>query len=1176
MKKMKNVKKLLLIGSLIFSINNVKAVEFVTGDNVSVIKDGQTSGYGFKYTKEGITYTNEYKYHTSYKGKNYTSYCKDPLLTGAGQKHVKNILGANSNKDDYMNAYDNGILKILENGKNQFNGSFNGLSGDELYLATSIAIRTYTTTFGYATGANLNNPYYRAKGSSLANLAIHWAKIYKDLVADAASYSGHDFSACNKNEDCIEKIIVSKVVGFYDKDILLNYGSEGSESYKIIYTAQRLYQMGLEAAREYYVNKDKEFSIESKALSTEIVKQENDYTQEYLYSQIDVKNLNAKDGYIKDVSIDCPDCNKNGVSILSIEYSIDNKNDWKTFSSPEDLSKYIEAGSLIDTRDVRTGIIKLRVLINKKTDLDSLENCDTTKYSIKFRYYNPGKEYYGALLSTTAMGGAVEAQEFFVIEKAEDSTNDGQVGTINGTIACGESVECQTEITTPICSDKEEEAVSSIKAPENIKKCILDKNDDANNSYTLSVDNGGLEKDGLSGDDKNDYCNVFCKEDYAEIKLNPIIEDVVCGGYFKLTSQIKGSKDCYTGGDTKDKSIDKEKYIQDVISAQEEMVSKYNDYLKWKESLNYIESESNKYDSKREEEDCYTNSEGEETCHTTCDSYGDCDGYNVEMDAGDGVLGYSLKNCNRETGVCTFAKDVALTNSYGEDGGKDGACNNGTCTPGKEGTLRSNIQERISEAEKALESAIKDYEQIVSDYNACTTGWTNDFKWQQKLKYEYNENQGDDKFEAPYYKLIPEDNTELLHLEATEDSLKEESEIVICTGEANDKYECLSESITLKGDADKGKLQTYNYNSSYGDAFEYKEYVKCDKNGCKIDPDANVSKALFVRKTVKKEQEYVTPTAFYQIAANGKITVMGTGYPEDKVQLEELKNSLPVSTKAVGGGIFKLMLEDFGEFYDEKDKLGRLINFGADNEKESIAYLKVNNNVENAFDGNYECYYESPCRPKDCPNCDFTCEGSDCKWSECPDCTISCVNCVFNLDELEINFRTVSTTNFGSVGRTFGYNWITEETFNKLDLKKQEQLELLKDKSTKTSDEIKDSNEMIYDPEGKTSDGSNALAFSIKLTPSAISKIKDYNKDHKGDGGYINDSLTCYDQGENKNIYCYSELIDDLVKDYDVTGVDNRLASDNERKNSEDQNNYWTTWPGYVYNESVIGGPSWK
>ena len=115
----------------------------------------------------------------------------------------------------------------------------------------------------------------------------------------------------------------------------------------------------------------------------------------------------------------------------------------------------------------------------------------------------------------------------------------------------------------------------------------------------------------------------------------------------------------------------------------------------------------------------------------------------------------------------------------------------------------------------------------------------------------------------------------------------------------------------------------------------------------------------------------------------------------------------------------------------------------------------------------------------------------------------------------------------------------------------------------------------------KTGDDSE-LAFSIKMKPEVINTIKEYNKNHTNDGGYINDSLTCYDATVNgetyKNIYCYSDLIDELVEKYgDAITATNRIENnETKRKNETDSSGYWTLWSGYVYNESVLGGPSWK
>ena len=343
-------------------------------------------------------------------------------------------------------------------------------------------------------------------------------------------------------------------------------------------------------------------------------------------------------------------------------------------------------------------------------------------------------------------------------------------------------------------------------------------------------------------------------------------------------------------------------------------------------------------------------------------------------------------------------------------------------------------------------------------------------------------------------------------------------------------------------------------------------YTVCDTTGCKV-VNESVSQARFVKKEVEKKQDYITPTAFYQIAANGKITVNGD-YTGNKVQLEALLNGLPVSTNTVGGGVFRLMIEDLGEFYDEKEGTGRLIDFNGDREENSVAY----NNGANTFDGNYTCRYESPCKPKDCPNCTFECIGDSCEWKQCTgdSCEVACNGCIINLDELNIIHKTISTTNFHAANRTFGYNWITTSNL--------ESLKLLNKKAEKTITEIEDVNEMVYD---KTGDDSE-LAFSIKMTPDVINTIKEYNKKHTKDGGYINDSLTCYDatiDGKTyKNIYCYSDLIDELVDKYDdAITANNRLENNESKRKSETESSgYWTLWSGYVYNESVLGGPSWK
>ena len=270
------------------------------------------------------------------------------------------------------------------------------------------------------------------------------------------------------------------------------------------------------------------------------------------------------------------------------------------------------------------------------------------------------------------------------------------------------------------------------------------------------------------------------------------------------------------------------------------------------------------------------------------------------------------------------------------------------------------------------------------------------------------------------------------------------------------------------------------------------------------------------------------------------------------------------------------MLEDLGEFYDSGE-VGRLIDYQGDNESRSVANA-LGYNSEEGFDGNYECYYTSPCKPDDCPNCEFI--GTPLEI--CPNCDFTpCVNCVFNLDELQINVKPITNTDVVSVDRDYGYNWIVNTTL--------EELTLLSQKAEQTIHEIEEDNDLVYNST-KVSDGSG-LAFSIKLDSAVISKIREYNKAAEGKGGYGNDSLTCYDAqiGEDivENVYCYSELIDDLlsmsdIQDkvpsdiYDIRVSESQRSDENNAANGGSTNGYWKLWTDETLNMENISGTGWS
>lgn len=1138
---MKRIGNLLLVSSLslAFGVKSVSAQTFNEGDAHSLSRgnyitinslDVGSANYGiYKYTFDN--------------GK-YVGYCEDPQNFSGKKYSVSRELGATTNGKTIQNM-DAGLLKIISEGYNQYNTSKTisvvtpesapnaisiTLSGDELYAATSIAVRAYSTGL-FTTGAK-GAKYQSAidMASAHANLGAQWAALYGEYTDNAT------YGSCNGDSNCYKNKVD---YAWLNKNAMFNYSDPNSASYKIIYMAQQLFKAGVMDASNKATGSllTTTVNIEFSKKTESITKTETS-EEKYVYATLKIENLPEKlsDGKEGKVELSMPTCT--GCTINSFEAQ--DGGDYKQVGIGNNIALLLEAKD-----GVRTGEIKLRIKVTQA--VQDQENCKDATLKIDFKY-NTNPQLTGATLSDKSNPNS---QRFFVLDKQEGD----QTGSAQTKIGCSKAA-CDTEITEPLCDG---DAIATVKAPDKIKSCVINNVDDADNSYQYT-----------SGVD-NKYCKVYCKEDYAKIQLEPVVKDIKCGSYFKLTSRIEGSKSCYTGGETDasarngEKSIDKDQYIQDIIDAQKTMIEGLNLYRKAKQAL--------------------------ATASDYSISYG-CDGCSAESWTRTGsYVGPVVTNIDYEEGLVTSqettqgffygTKESISNNTSYDSETKKYVCVSSTCTPGTtEAQVIALIKADMAKGKSMMESGFKAYEAAHTAYNACTTGWQNNFLFEQKIGYYYNENRGNDEYKSPYYDILESaQNKDLYYLEGTGSAApKPTSKIEIWKKATDDKIETGSD-YTFDLSIENGSTGKYNYKSSYGGTFEARKYTVCkDPEGsCEIREE-QISQAAFVKKYVEKEQDYITPTAFYQIAANGKITV-NSGYTGDKVQLEALFNSLPVSTKTVGGGIFKLNIEWLGEFYDKDNAVGRLMDIPGvawtDRRQGGTTFMDSPKH-QNSFTGDYKCYYESPCRPDDCPNCDFVCEGEDCDWIQCPECKIDCTNCIFDLNKLNVNFRTISTTNFNSANRTYGYNWITSSSM--------QALQLLNKKADATIKEIEEVNESIYDPEGKTSDGSSALALSIKLTPQAIRELKNYNEKHSSDGGYINDSLTCYDAEVNgktyKNIYCYSEVIDDLVKNYEVTIPDGkRLDSATARAASQNQNGYWELWSDkheFIYSESVIGGPSWK
>ena len=209
----------------------------------------------------------------------------------------------------------------------------------------------------------------------------------------------------------------------------------------------------------------------------------------------------------------------------------------------------------------------------------------------------------------------------------------------------------------------------------------------------------------------------------------------------------------------------------------------------------------------------------------------------------------------------------------------------------------------------------------------------------------------------------------------------------------------------------------------------------------------------------------------------------------------------------------------------------------------------------------------------------------------CPTCPITGTGSIVK----RIKYRSITTNNINPNERELGTNWNYDEKENVSTA-----LEL---KAYATTKEIEEKSETIYDVNYDNQNANKDMAVKVTLDGKMINYLKSYNKDNKKDG-YLNNTLKCYDMTNNyssnsdkktyENIYCYSEVIDNIVDKYgdNIKFSVARPRTDADRKNtqkfsyftswSQAESNKWTitTERGLAYYQNKymeIGvGPSWK
>ena len=1202
-------KKLMLL--MLFSIFliltikiNVKA--YSLGDYFTISDPGNatvTSTVSYKGSPNGFpifTYV-----ATSYgKGISYQAYCLDPGSNGiaSGDVYISTILSEKSS-EARINAWHKGLLFILKHGYRYghdsetedmwsskthswgpvtiSNNTKYGVNTGQYFAATSIALRTFTMAMLQGHG-NSHQSYINVAG---ATSAIFWAGYSSFYEGEEATYFNDWYNAVygidppetykNTEEDNMKmarQVVGPKIYGYlgwssYISNIKyeeLNYRYIMTETNADVYDyAYYLFTNAILEAEKSYTDSDSPTGTNIIQLLSKgnFTTKNETLSSDDIYA-VDITNLDQSKVHIKNIAL-----SSDYLKYLTLSYSTDDD-----FSND---SKYKTLPSTLDIMSLKNATNKVYIKIHSDIPENIIsDNCTPGKYTINYKYDGLKESSNGYIVAVLpgneAQTVSTQRYAFYVDDEGESSS----IGSITGTLdfcqsQCASSINVVKDCTELSDADMWQDAwindpteTSEFIGPDNITGCILNKSDDAGNSYYLSENNGGL--------DKNRYCKIYCKEDYSVLKFSGI-QETYSGRYFKIGGHIEGAKSCYTAsGDdpvTKTKnSIDKEKYIADLNDASKKLVDAYNEYIFYKSASSITSTSTDSSGTAPGGSGGSGPCTDPKTCKPVkADTRWSCTGESLSVTLYSKSWGFTMYDYQGiahkidSGGTYTAPDGMVYVGNYSS--GTKVSCGTCTCTGSNGTNMDSSHASSYASALVKLNTAKSNYEAIISQYKNCTTNWENIFNssYMPDIYYSYAED---------YYNLYNNISEYKMNKSNTSNISKTE----FCTGTINKNYEC--------------SKPTTNYVPT---TTEY--YLYCDETGgCYNKVEENIPIATYVKKTVKDTEEYTTPVKFDNIYTSGIIT------PTNPM-LEQTTSvdGLPVALKTIKGAYqYKFIINKMGQLYNDNNGsksspiLGRLVNSES---KENSVISKINSKDEMIFNGEYVCYYTV-----NCPYCEVKCDEnhSTCSWCvgttccdkgqdcTCPDCKSDCINCIYDLSSLQLNFRSISSTNINPNNRDLGYNWnVNVKNWSDSTTS----YYLLGEKASNTIEEITTDGDKIYD---------QTPILTVNMTPAVASDIRSYNLKESTNGGYANDSLTCYDYSYNgitsKNIFCFSEFLDEMTTNSPSAFVFNNarktLSDKNSRSNdsitanSINPNGYWQ-----VYNKATTyaigdlsnaGGLSWK
>ena len=1109
MKKNKFLIVILLVVSILF-VDCVSAATYKIGDKATISDRGTIGsipGLSAQTMNDDGTFTFYANYAThiysaaitsSLGGiKNYDAYCQDPYKIGdLYNKHRVNEVYASGSRLESNNIsyYDRAIIAMLSYSHN--NKSIFGLSDKELYAANEIALRAMIFSVGFNNSTSGDNTYNGGlyKGSMYTNTAVKW-NLEQKATIDKLNAKYKAESPLDK--DPLMKTGYVTMSGFK----LILRAEAGTSGDNILKVAKAIYFAGIKA-----MDSD---AIKSPSLTYNedtIIK--NDVVTKTI--KLSPKNFEL-DTMVRDFKI----TKSNDLEVKCYSY-VDGSG-----------KNTLDCNNLGDLKLQYDGYVADIIIELSGDSVDDF--CDPAKFTISYLVDgndNQSGNVYIVYNSVTT------AQRFIVFEPS----NENKIIIEGNVPLCNNSCDVDTNINSD-CYDLDNNGDDEwydfyLNESDDKENCIINKQDKAGNSYIVDsceynedgskdLDNGMEGVAYKSENDKNAYCTVSCKEDYDKISF-PGIRDTSSGRYFKIGAQIEATKTCYTS------EIDYDKFNEDILKIQEEMVNAVNKY-------NKHSVESGKH--------------GKHNCNSVCsgESYDDAYiGYNENGTAVEKYTHYSftngidLKDSEEEKFNFVVPGTSGSTSRYciNKDSEtkkcielSDPYCSS-PCRDGNPSSIMSDVKSQQAQAKSDLLKAQGKYEQAIKDIVACGgknvnayEGWDMEFPINPIIKYDYEENYMDiNKFEDDNY--IPGSL-----------NYKDKSDVLVITDKDIDSVD-----VTYKNEKDD--LTT-------GEAFNDRSFVYCTTTSCTIKTYQNfpTEELTHVEKSIDKELKYETPDVFYTAYPTGNVVYIDD-YDKNKDKQVELINGLPVSFETEKGLYeFSFKIDNLGEYYDTCEG-GRLIDI--DKTGDSVDdVIDVND-----FFGEYVCNYRI-----NCPECDV--DGSI-DWD-----LEDCVTCLVD-GKLNLLFRPFSNNkgdkdnnSFNPNDRPLGYNW---------NYKYADSNTVYGFIGGKANETLFEGDKAIYKIGSEVYKKDPVL--TVELTPAVANAIRNYNDKHSN---YANDTLTCFDYTEGgktyKNIFCYSDQLTEWKEQY----PDNFIF-DEARNGKDNSKKYWEPYTKNIdeITEYSIGGPAWK